>query len=155
MTEVTPYRRVVTGLNAQGKSCILVDGPIPSTSATGGIAWRTDGHPADNSAREDIAPEPFSFEMMHAGTIFMVNEYPPGRGNTEPPFWHTTDTIDYIVMLEGEVVIMTETGETTLRKGDFLVDRGISHAWRNDSDALAVAAVITIPAHPVGKGSTV
>lgn len=151
MTGATRHRRVVTGLNASGKSCILLDGPIPATNALGGIAWRTDGDPADNSAQEDIAPEAFSFEMMSRGTIFMVNEYPADMD----VFWHATDTIDYIVMLEGEVVLMLENGEVTLRKGDCIVDRGVNHAWRNDSGAPAVAAIVTIPAMPVGKGQTV
>jgi len=163
MTSYTRHRRVVTGLNAEGKSCILVDGPIPSSTAAGGIAWRTEGHPADNSVQADIEPEPFGFDMFDRGTIFMVTEYPPGMGSEPPsdwnpkggPFWHTTDTIDYIVIIEGEVVLMTETGEVTLKKGDFFVDRGINHAWRNDSEARAVAAVVTVPAKPVGKGKTV
>jgi len=151
MTGKARHRRVVTGLNASGKSCILEDGPIPATSVMGGIAWRTEGHPADNSAQEAIAPEAFAFDMMNRGTIFMVNEFPPDMD----VFWHVTDTIDYIVMLEGEVVLMLENGEVTLRKGDCIVDRGVNHAWRNDSGATAVSAIVTIPAKPVGKGRSV
>ena len=154
-TGATRHRRVVTGLNEEGKSCILIDGPVASNLSMGGIAWRTEGHPADNSVQADIEPAEFSFDMMHSGTIFMVNEYPPGMGTGDELFWHATDTIDYIVMLEGEVVLVTETGEVTLGKGDFFVDRGVNHAWRNDSDKTAVAAIVTIPAKPVGKGRTV
>lgn len=155
MTSETRFRRVVTGLDDEGKSCIMIDGAVPASTAMGGIAWRTEGHPVANSAQSDIEHGPFSFDMFDRGTIFMVTDYPPGMGNNDDLFWHATDTIDYIVMMEGEVVFVTETGEVTLRAGDFLVDRGINHAWRNDSDARAVAAVITIPAKPVGKGKTV
>jgi quercetin dioxygenase-like cupin family protein len=71
------------------------------------------------------------------------------------PFWHATDTIDYIVVLRGEVVLVLETGEVTARAGDFIVDRGVLHAWRNDGPETAALAVVNLPAHPVGKGRTV
>ncbi len=145
------YRRVVTGLNEEGKSCVIIDGPIPTTNPGGGIAWYMAEHPADNSGCEDTVNRPFDFDMMHEGTIFMVHRYEPGQGE----FWHATDTIDYIVILEGEVVLDLEAGEVTLNKGDFVVDRGVNHCWRNRTDKDAVAAIITIPARPVGKGRTV
>ena len=151
MNRPTGYRRVVTGLNAEGKSCVLIDGEIPAVSDYGGIAWATASHPADNSGTKDAAPAEFSFDLMHAGTVFMVHRYEPGQGE----FWHATDTVDYIAMLDGEVVLMLEAGEVTLRKGDLAVDRGINHCWRNDSGRDAVAAIVSIPAKPVGKGRTV
>ncbi|MEZ5743811.1 MAG: cupin domain-containing protein [Sphingomonadaceae bacterium] len=144
-------RRVVTGLNAAGKSCVVIDGEIPAVSEVGGVAWHTDSHPVDNSGSEDAAPAEFSFDLMHAGSTFMIHRYVPGQGE----FWHATDTTDYIVMLEGEVTLLLEAGEVTLRKGDLCVDRGINHCWRNDSGADAVAAIIAIPARPIGKGRTV
>jgi len=52
------------------------------------------------------------------------------------------------------VVFVTQTGETTLRAGDVIVDRGIVHAWRNDSGEDAVAAIVVVPAKPVGEGRT-
>ena len=68
---------------------------------------------------------------------------------------HATDTLDYIVVIGGEIVLVLETGETVLRAGDFLVDRGVLHAMRNDGESDALIAVVTLPAHPVGKGRTV
>ena len=90
---------------------------------------------------------------MHRAAIFMVNEYAPGFG--ADPYWHTTDTIDYVTVLEGEIIFMTETGEVTLGAGEFLVDRGVSHAWRNDGKVPAVTAIVTVPAMPVGAGRSV
>ena len=113
------HRRVVTGLNEAGESCILIDGAVPSSTTMGGIAWRTDSHPADNSVQADFEPAEFSFDLMHSSTIFMVNEYPPGLGADGELFWHATDTIDYIVILEGEVVLVTETGCETLSSYPF------------------------------------
>jgi len=150
MTGTMP-RRVVTGLDESGKSCVIIDGPLVRVSEHGGLAWHTPGTVADNSGTADAAPDYFDFDLMHAGTTFMHHTYAPGIGE----FWHATDTIDYIVMLDGEVVLMLEAGEVTLRKGDFVVDRGISHSWRNDSGAPASAAIVSIPARPVGKGRTV
>lgn len=145
------YRRVVTGLDKAGRSTVIVDGPpIASISVSGksGLVWQTDAVPADNSGCEDISSGHISVGALgDGGTRFFIHEFPPRREGE--PFWHATDTIDYITMLEGEVVLMTETGEVTLRRGDVLVDRGVRHAWRNDSDAPAVAAIVIIPGLPV------
>lgn len=147
------FRRVVTGLDDDGKSCVLIDGPVPRAHYMGGFAWITRELPADNAPQEDFAPESYSFELMHRAAIFMVNEYAPGFG--EEPYWHTTDTIDYVTVLEGEITFMTETSEVTVGPGGFIVDRGVNHAWRNDGDTPTVTAVVTIPAEPVGEGRTV
>lgn len=149
----TRVRRVVTGLDADGKSCILIDGPAPRPGdGAVDILWRTAGLPADNSGREDIDDTPFSFEMMHAGgSLCIVLDYPPGMSTV----MHATDTLDYVVVLKGEVVIVTETGEAVCGAGDIIVDRGIVHAWRNDTAEIATIAVVNLPAHPVGKGRTV
>lgn len=143
-------RRVVTGLDPAGRSCVIVDGPGHPLSDTSQMVWRS-GIPADNGPSQDCEPAEFSFDLMQQGSLFMRMVFQPGMRE----FWHATDSIDYIVLLEGEVTLMLEAGETTLRAGDFLVDRGVSHCWRNDSGAPAVAAIISLPAHPVGKGRTV
>ncbi|MDG2002062.1 MAG: cupin domain-containing protein [Novosphingobium sp.] len=149
-------RRVVTGLNEQGKSCIIFDGVVPDPGGSGvGMIWRTDAIPADNAGNAEAADRPFDFEVMHSGgSAFLVVEYPPGMGQ-DGPMWHATDTIDYIVVLAGEVVLAVESDEVTLCAGDFFVDRGVVHAWRNDGDAPARIAVVNLPAEPVGKGRTV
>ncbi len=148
----TVNRRVVTGLNAEGKSCVILDGPLLPLGGPAAMAWRTPSLPADNSGSGDCEGGPFSFEMLQGGgSMFMVMEYQPGIA----AMWHATDTIDYIVMLKGEVVLDLEEGEVRLKAGDVLVDRGVVHSWRNDSAEPATAAVIILPALPVGKGRTV
>jgi len=148
-----PPRRVITGLDAQGKSCVLVDGPPLSLGGGGGaMAWRSEALPADNAVQQDITPVPFDFDLMHGGgSMFMVMDYPPGM----QAFWHATDTLEYIAMLHGEIVLELETGEVTLRAGDVLADRGVIHSWRNDSGKVARAAIVILPALPAGKGRTV
>lgn len=144
-------RRVVTGLDAEGRSRVVIDGAVPMTGAVGGMAWQAPSLPADNSGSADAAG-PFDFDLIHrGGSAFLLIEIPPGA----PATMHATDTLDYAVVLEGEIVLMLESEETTLRAGDFLVDRGVLHAMRNDGDSVARMAVITLPAHPVGQGRTV
>jgi quercetin dioxygenase-like cupin family protein len=146
-------RRVITGLDADGKSCVTIDGPLVALAGGGGkLAWRTEGLPADNAGSADCPGGTFGFEMMHAGgAMFMVMDFAPGT----PSFWHATDTLEFVAMLSGEVVFETETGAVTLKAGDVLVDRGIVHSWRNDSGRPARAAITILPALPVGAGRTV
>jgi mannose-6-phosphate isomerase-like protein (cupin superfamily) len=143
------HRRVVTGLNAEGRSCVIIDGPVPRRGGAANLVWRTPAVPADNAGTADAAA-PYDMAMLHdGGTNFLLTELPPGAGGDA--FMHATDTIDYLVMLSGAVVLVLETGEVTLRAGDLIVDRGVVHGWRNDGDVSAVFCSVTMPAHPVGK----
>jgi len=145
-------RKVLTGLNSQGRSAIIVDAPLEHSAGGAAVIWASTGLPVDNSLPADAPVPPFSFDLMHnGGAAFMVMEYPAEMG----AFWHATNSTECIAMLSGEIVLMTETGEVTLRAGDVLVDRGVVHCWRNDSGAPARAAITLLPAHPVGKGATV
>jgi len=150
-------RCVVTGLDEAGKSCFIADGPAPPLGDTVSLAWRTAAVPADNTvapptSEHDSPAAGQLFEMMHGGgTTFMLVRMAPGARAD----FHATDTIDYITMLSGRMVLETETGETTLEPGDLCVDRGILHAWRNDGAEAALYTVVTIPSHPVGAGRTV
>jgi mannose-6-phosphate isomerase-like protein (cupin superfamily) len=145
-------RRYISGLDAGGKSAILLDEPISHSAGGAAMVWTAPALPIDNALPADAPFPVFSFDQMQAGgASFMVMEYPASMG----PFWHATDTTECIAMLSGEIVFMTETGEVTLRPGDVLVDRGIVHCWRNDSGAPARAAIVMLPARPVGKGRSV
>jgi len=141
-------RRVVTGLDREGRSTVQIDGPLVDV-AGGGYVWRTTGVPADNSSSEDIPEVDFSFDLFHSGgTNFLVTVMEPGEAYAP----HATDTIDYVVVMEGEVTLGTETGEVVLRRGDLVVDRGITHTWRNHTKEKCAFAVVAIPAMPVGSG---
>jgi len=144
-----PVRRVATGLDAAGRSCVSHEDAVPVAHPVVGLAWATRGHPADNLAPCPPAAE--WSELMHAGgTTFLHVRMPPGAGAP----MHATDTIDYITMISGEMTIVTETGEAVLRAGDVFVDRGVLHAWRNDGAQDAVYTSVTVAAHPVGAGRT-
>lgn len=145
-------RRVVTGLDAEGKSAVVIDGPIPRfNDMTAALAWRTATTPADNSGNEDPVA-PYDVAMLHTpGSNFAICEFKP---NT-PELMHATDTIDYLIILSGKVTLVLEEGEADLGPGDFVVDRGVLHGWRNPHDEPCVAAAINLPALPVGKGRTI
>ena len=144
------HRRVVTGLNAGGQSCVVIDGPLPHHNDAAAVVWRS-AIPADNSGSEDTAV-PYAMEMLHDGrSNFMTVTFPPGMG----PMMHATDTLDYLVVLSGQIVLQLEAEEVTLNPGDLIVDRGVVHAWRNDTGQPATMVSFTLPAHPVGKGRTV
>ncbi len=146
------HRRVVTGLDAAGRSAVVIDGPIPRFNAiSAALVWQTDTVPADNSGNQDTA-EPYSIDLLHTpGSNFAICEFSPGSS----AFMHATDTIDYLVILSGQVTLVLEQGETVLGPGDFVVDRGVLHGWRNDGAEPCVAAVVNLPAQPVGKGRTI
>ena len=144
------HRRVVTGIGEDGKSRVIIDGPIERAEVASAYVWRS-AIPADNSGNEDAAV-PFTIDMVHFdGSNFMLIEFPPGM----QPFMHATDTLDYFVMLKGSVRFATETGEVTLRPGDFVVNRGTMHAWSNDGPETAVLAAMTVPSKPLGQGRTI
>lgn len=152
MNDILVHRRVVTGLDAAGKSCVVIDGEIPRFNAmSAALAWRTESTPADNAGGADTAV-PYATELLHTpGSNFAICQFAAGARE----IMHATDTIDYLVILQGRVTLVLEAGEAELGPGDFVVDRGVLHGWRNPHDEPCVAAVVNLPAHPVGTGRTI
>ena len=172
-------RRVVTGHDAAGRSIIWQDGPAPQTleplpQVRLSELWET-GSPADNSGERDAALRANRIEPHHpAGTIFRVVEFPPDRvtadadmgaafeemgsgaahdAASDTPGMHRTQTTDYAIVLEGEIWAVMEAGETCLRAGGVLVQRGTNHAWSNRSDKPALVAFVLIGAAALGGGA--
>jgi quercetin dioxygenase-like cupin family protein len=144
-------RRVVTGLDAEGRSCVLIDGAVPRPASTSNLVWQS-SLPADNSGSADAAAKAFEIaDVHHDGSNFLLIEFAPGT----VPGMHVTDTLDYFVMLSGSVTLELETGRATLRPGDFVANRGVMHGWRNDGPETAVLAAMTVPSLPVGGGRTI
>ena len=141
-------RRIVTGLDAHGKSAVLIDGP------SGEVAWATAQVPVDNSGAADTGGA-FSFAMPAGGSKFLMIAFPPTPpGELSGIGMHATDTIDYLTVVKGEIVLVTDTGEVTCRAGDMIVDRGVMHGWRNDGAETALVSCVMIDATPVGNGAT-
>jgi mannose-6-phosphate isomerase-like protein (cupin superfamily) len=152
-------RRVVTGLDDRGRSTVIADG-----EAFGGDTWAevwvTDpGRGLD--AVVDPQDGPMVLEPPAGGTAWRVFAVPPDAvlrerlartaaaiPGMEADGFHTTDTIDYVLVLEGEIGLELDTGEVTLRPGDCVVQRGTRHAWRNRGDRPVRMAAVMLSTRP-------
>jgi mannose-6-phosphate isomerase-like protein (cupin superfamily) len=147
-------RRVVTGHDSAGVSVVLSDGPVPvhRVMPQDGVGfyeiWQTDAMPAPVSSVEPSEPTERTLRVPPEpnGTKIRINEFFPGHinalGNQSPV--HRTQSIDYGIVLEGEIVLVLDDSEVTLRAGDVVVQRGTDHAWANRSTAVARVAFILI-----------
>jgi len=131
-----PPRRVVTGHDESGRSVVLSDGPAPRSQtqpegATFHDVWSTAAMPApvtpdepDEPAGrwESIAPGP-------NGSVIRITELPSGGRSP----MHRTETIDYGIVLAGEVYLVLDDSEVALSAGDIVIQRGTDHAWDNRS----------------------
>ena len=148
-------RRVVTGHDARGKSVVLTDGPPPQHHPMHGAAIGADFHEMWNDA--DTIPEltpaasrepnerPFTI-MPAAGHLLRILDVYPLKDGGKRTAMHRTRTLDYVVVIEGELVLILDDSEVILMPGDVVVQRGTDHAWENRSSAIARAAFFHIAA---------
>ncbi|MGW1620765.1 cupin domain-containing protein [Streptomyces sp. NPDC002172] len=141
-----PPRRIVTGHDETGTSVFLSDGepPVIRTAPDGAAfyeMWNTDSVPAPVAADE---PEPTQRDLTvppaPGGTKIRVNEFPPGCVSPT----HRTQTVDYGIVLTGEVVLVLDDSERLLRAGDVVIQRGTDHRWENRTDAAARMAFVLV-----------
>ncbi|MGB1877515.1 MAG: cupin domain-containing protein [Rhodospirillaceae bacterium] len=59
---------------------------------------------------------------------------------------HTSESVDYIAVIRGEIVLVTDKEEVTLKSGDTLVQTGNNHTWENRTDEVAVLLVVVVGA---------
>ena len=148
-------RRVVTGHDAAGKSVVLSDGTPPQNHPMRGPAVGADFFELWNTTRpvplltcvEDREPSERAFTIMPvAGHLLrIIDIYPPKDGGKRTVM-HRTRTLDYVVVIEGEVVLVLDDSEVTLKKSDVVIQRGTDHAWENRSDKVARMAFFHIDA---------
>jgi hypothetical protein len=137
-------RRVVTGTDPDGKSCVLSDrtcSPIVSPTFSSTELWKTSEAPAQLDLQDDQCDGPFELHPFPRGTTLRFLEFPP---DSDKPWFHQTDTIDYIVIIKGEIWCLLEDGDVRLKPGDVLVQRGVNHAWsvRNDEPCHMLAILV-------------
>ena len=146
-------RRVVTG-HRDGRGSVLFDGPAPNRKlrqASGLVStllWVTDESPADLSRAADRAEREIGGAPPPLGRIFRVVEFPPdrkemsrdavlremglsGQADARHAGMHRTRSVDYAVVMEGEIDMILDEGEVHLAAGDVLVQQGTDHAWVN------------------------
>ena len=172
------HRRVVTGHDAQGRSVVLMDGDSQHSfllEKAGGLQlteiWETRSSPADNSGAKDAAEHERRIEPVGGGTVFRIIEYPPDsvrlatldpdsffpemgaqaadEAQRRHPGMHKTRTLDYCIVLSGEIHAVLDEGEALLRAGDCLVQRGTRHAWSNRTEKPCVIAFVLVSAKPL------
>src|SRR5262245_16302086 len=136
--------------------------------------WETRPAPADNRGQAEVTDHPFRLAPPKTGTVFRIIEYPPDRerlaalareraagddgsghiaaldrGSPRHPGFHKTHSVDYAIVLAGEIYALMDEGEVLLKAGDVLIQRGTNHAWSNRTDAPATLAFVLIDAEPV------
>ena len=171
----TPVRRVVTGHLADGRSTVIEDAAAPNVKprAAGNastLLWVTDETPASMDGGFDRAERAIGVPPPKLGSLFRVIEFPPYSGTRdlpdnatmlrdfgiaegilrghEPrhPAIHRTRTLDYVVVIEGEIVLLLDDGEVQLRAGEVVIQQGTNHAWVNRSAATCRLAMVFIDA---------
>ena len=167
-------RRIITGHNEEGKSVISIDGPPARSigEEAGGLfeIWNTDGSGFDTKTKEDRADIDIKLSPVKSGTkfrYFQINPTPEGVpwevlqdlaaeafdrigaahhriDTSKHPAMHKTETIDYIILLKGDVSLLLDEEEVRLEPFDTVVQRGTNHAWVNHGDepALLIAVLI-------------
>ena len=148
-------RRVVTGHDASGRAVVKIDEVAknlasPRPGATAGVVWTTEGFPVDNTGKED-AGQRKSGTTLDNGTVFRILELAPGVS----PRNHRTDSIDYAIIMSGEVDMELDDTKVHLKAGDVLVRRGTIHNWVNRGTEPCVIAFVLIAANPVTVGGKV
>jgi hypothetical protein len=161
-------RRIVTGVNAAGRSFILSDtmlptAPVaPSAPVRTGL-WTTTTAPASNAGTHDPVPDGVILHTPPAhkgGTVVRITDIVPDKERAYSPgelrrrnckTTPATDTVDYAVCLEGEVWAVLDEDETLMRPGDVLIQRGTYHAWSNRTDRIARMLFVLIDAEPLAN----
>jgi len=140
-------RRVVTGHNAEGHATVLIDETMPAFTmrgdAEGAVIWTTTGFPISNEGSDDLASRGPTWAD---GNVFRLLSIAPG--GTGP--MHRTETIDYAVVLSGEIHMELDDGSVVrLAPGDTLVQRGTAHRWMNRGAVPCIMAFVMIQSIPV------
>jgi mannose-6-phosphate isomerase-like protein (cupin superfamily) len=169
-----PIRRVVTGKDATGKAIVMIDSAAtPRVRVETGLAntllWVTDAMPPVVTQRIDAAAQKIGVHPPPNGTVFRVVEFPPekevradyesrlrlmqemglapegpSREHPRDPGMHRTRTIDYAVIVSGEIDMLLDDSEVHLTAGDVVIQQGTNHAWVNRGDAPCRVAFILI-----------
>jgi len=148
-------RRVVTGHDASGKSLVVSDGAPPQKHEMRRPTIGADFFEVWNESSEvpllasvpEGEPNDRGFSLMPAsGHLVRIIDVYPLKDGGERTVMHRTKSLDYAVVIEGEVVLIFEDSEVVLRKSDVVVQRGTNHAWENRSDSIARMAFFHVNA---------
>jgi quercetin dioxygenase-like cupin family protein len=142
-------RRVVTGHDNQGRAKVLIDEMVKNVAsqrpgALYSVIWSTEGFPIHNDGDDDPSGKKIGTTISN-GTVFRVVSFGPGVA----PRNHRTDSIDYAVVMSGEIDMELDIGKVHLKAGDVLVQRGTIHNWVNNGKEPCVIAFTLVSAKSV------
>ena len=170
------FRRVVTGHDEQGTAIIESDMPatqILQRANRPGVTltnfWLSYGTPAEYDGDTETCTGQFVLHPPAAGSVFRCVEFEPedpavmatldGRAafaemgaadniveNARHPFMHRTDSVDYAIILTGEIYMLLDNEDVHLKAGDVVVQRGTNHAWSNRGSETCIIAFVLIDA---------
>ena len=175
-------RRVVTGHDEHGKAVVLSDGPAGNVTfrKVGGfistVLWAVDETPADISGTKDLADREVPLAPPANSTVLRIVDFPPatperlrdadmaremGAGvhvpdrKTQPhPFMHRTRSLDYALIMSGEIDMLLDESSVHVKAGDVVIQQGTNHAWVNRSQEICRIAFIMIDAKEPPAWST-
>ena len=161
-------RRIVTGHDAQGRSVFLEDSTTPMKGVLHEV-WVTRSTPAQFGGQPDLGSLPVDLEPPKSGTIVRFVQLPPTSGmnredlealyakafedihashtrvdTSRHPAMHKTQSVDYGILLSGEVTLLLDVGERKLKPFDIVIQRGTNHGWVNHGTEPALIAFILI-----------
>ena len=138
---------------------------------TNTVLWVTDSTPAVISSNADAGNRKIGVEPLPNGTIFRVIEYAPqkdihsdyetrlrimrgmglapqgsAREHPRDPGMHRTGSLDYVLILSGEIDMLLDDSEVHLKAGDVVVQQGTNHAWVNRGNQPCKVAFVLISA---------
>jgi mannose-6-phosphate isomerase-like protein (cupin superfamily) len=168
------FRRVVTGHDKNGVAIVESDSlatQILQRPNRPGVTltnfWLSDGSPAEYDSATETCTGPFILHPPAGGSVFRCVEFEPedpeilatldGRAafaemgaanniveNARHPFMHRTDSVDYAVILTGEIYMLLDEQDVLLKAGDVVVQRGTNHAWSNRGTETCIIAFILV-----------
>jgi quercetin dioxygenase-like cupin family protein len=145
-------RRVVTGHDSTGRARVMIDEMAKNVisnrpGASSCVVWSSEGFPVDNDGDGDPSARKVGTTIDN-GTVFRVVRFEPGVSGRN----HRTDSIDYAVVMAGEIDMDLDGEVVKLRAGDVLVQRGTIHNWINRGTQACVIAFVLVSAKPVTAG---
>jgi mannose-6-phosphate isomerase-like protein (cupin superfamily) len=177
-------RRIVTGHDDTGKAIIEMDGIAPNKKIRPGagfvstLLWVTDETPARLDTRSDRADRTIGVPPPPNGSVLRIVDFPPVTAEAEAmnqadllksmgvdhhaadgqaarhAYMHRTKSVDYALVLKGEIDMLLDDSEVHLKEGDVLIQQGTNHAWVNRSSSVCRIAFVLIDGiDPLGSGS--
>jgi quercetin dioxygenase-like cupin family protein len=152
LASASDIRRVVTGLDASNRSTATFDSQVDLKDLQPDLGlvylWVTHEFPIDIS-KSDTKEDVSGISPPANGTQFGVVEFQPvNAANPAPPIWHRTRTVDYVVVVSGEIDLMLDQSVVHLKAGDTVVQQATNHAWVNRGKEICRLLFVVMDAKP-------